>query len=338
MSHKIPKLGNKVCFVSIWLCSNLMMSQTNAAVLGCDKSLASQGITLKTFQHIHNQYDTYRCFSEGLTVVSRDGKYGYVNQQGNLVVPLQYSFASGFKDGMAVASIKKKIKTGWVSKTIERYGFINKQRQWVIPPTFDDARHFSYERAMVGKRIYNISGNKSNSSMRYGYIDKTGKQVIPFIYEKAYSFYKTPSHSGASIIEAKVARPQDSHLVYCLIDKNGKLTTPVCSEDNNFNFSAGLARVQINGKYGFINRKGAFVVTPKYSKAYSFTAKDQPASVRNAISGKWGFINQRGKVVLPFQYYHAYSFKNGKANITEYQNQQHRNFVIDMTGKAVSDD
>lgn len=331
--------SRNISVISACLFANLMLVQIHAAVLGCEK-FPEQGVTREAFLKIHNSYDNYRCFSEGLAVVSRDGKYGYVNKKGELVIPLQYSYAGNFKDGMAVASIKEKIKTGWwFSKTIERHGFINKQQQWVIPPNFDDAWSFSYGRARVGKRIENGTGKQSESTMRYGYIDKTGKQVIPFHYEKADSFQKTPLDSGASIIEAKVTRPQDSNLVYCLIDRNGKPTTPVCSEDNDFRFSAGLALVKINDKYGFINRKGTFVIAPKYDNAHPFNAKDQPASVRDAASGKWGFINQQGKVVLPFQYYHAYSFKDGKAYIAdEIKNNQQQRFHIDLTGKVVADD
>lgn len=335
--HQSMRLGSLV----IGMLFSLLLSQAHSAVLGCDK-FHEQGVSDKIFWKIHNSYDRYRCFSEGLAPVAIDGKYGYINKKGDLVIPLQYSFAGRFYEGLAIASIKKKIKTGWSSKTIERYGFINKQQQWVIPPNYDDAFSFANGRALVGKRIPSEVDNASDTNIRYGYIDNTGKEVIPLTYKKGFAFKKTAPENSPSertpTIEAVVAKSQGGELVYCLIDKNGKPTTPVCSENKYFSFSAGLALVKTNGKYGFINRKGDFIIPPKYINANPFTAKNQPASVRDPVSKKWGFIDQKGKVVLPFKYYHAYSFAKEKANITEYKNNKHQQFAIDKSGNVIPED
>lgn len=336
--HLSMRLGSLV----IGMLFSLLASQAHSAVLGCDK-FHEQGISDETFRKIHYTYESYRCFYEGLARVSIDGKYGYINKKGDLVIPLQYSFAGNFNEGLALASVKRKIKTGWwSSKTIQRYGFINKQQQWLIPPNYDDARSFAHGRALVGRRISQDADDVSDANMKYGYINNKGKEVIPLTYTKAFDFEETSpekKHSNSkSISEAVVAKSQNHKLVYCLIDKNGKPTTPVCSEDRYFSFSAGLALVKTNGKYGFINRKGDFIIPPKYINANPFTAKNQPASVRDPVSGKWGFIDQKGKVVLPFKYYHAYSFANGKANINEYKNNKDQRFAIDKSGNVIPED
>lgn len=48
-----------------------------------------------------SEYDSVRPFSEGLAIVERDGKFGYVDQSGEVVVPIKYSDAYDFKNGLA---------------------------------------------------------------------------------------------------------------------------------------------------------------------------------------------------------------------------------------------
>lgn len=56
-------------------------------------------------------------------------------------------------------------------------------------------------------------------------------------------------------------------------------------------FSEGLAPVQANnGKWGYINDKNIFIIPPRYEDAKEF--KDGKAAVK--INGRWGFINKKG--------------------------------------------
>lgn len=48
-----------------------------------------------------HQYDELYPFSEGLAAVKKDGKYGYINTQGELVIPVQFYGAGGFSEGFA---------------------------------------------------------------------------------------------------------------------------------------------------------------------------------------------------------------------------------------------
>ncbi|EIQ8871589.1 WG repeat-containing protein, partial [Campylobacter coli] len=46
-------------------------------------------------------------------------------------------------------------------------------------------------------------------------------------------------------------------------DKNGKIVIEP-KFDGVGNFSEGLARVELNGKYGFIDKSGKIVIEPKF--------------------------------------------------------------------------
>ena len=56
----------------------------------------------------------------------------------------------------------------------------------------------------------------------------------------------------------------------------------------------GLAKVELNGKCGFIDKTGKEVIPIKYDNAYSFS-KISLALVK--LEGKWFYINPKGECV-----------------------------------------
>lgn len=51
------------------------------------------------------KYDYVSDFSEGLAMVMLDGKCGFINRTGKEVIPLEYSYARDFHNGVAIVSI-----------------------------------------------------------------------------------------------------------------------------------------------------------------------------------------------------------------------------------------
>ena len=50
------------------------------------------------------QFEYARPFSEGLAAVIQDGKWGFIDQTGKIAIPAQYAFVLNFQDGLAVVS------------------------------------------------------------------------------------------------------------------------------------------------------------------------------------------------------------------------------------------
>lgn len=46
-------------------------------------------------------YDAIGNFSEGLAIVCKDNKFGYMNEMGELVIPCQFDLAFNFSEGYA---------------------------------------------------------------------------------------------------------------------------------------------------------------------------------------------------------------------------------------------
>ena len=92
--------------------------------------------------------------------------------------------------------------------------------------------------------------------------------------------------------------------------KTGEVVIPF-KYDNALNFSEGLAAVELNGKWGFINKSGKVVIPFKYDYAWSFS--EGLSAV--ALNGKWGFINKSGKEVTPIKYDYVENFSKGLAEV-----------------------
>jgi hypothetical protein len=180
-------------------------------------------------------------FSEGLICVASiwDGswdnrKYGFVDEKGKVVVPLEYDFRGDFnyyrfQEGLARVEKDRK------------YGFVDKTGRVVIPLEFDYVRNgFSDGLACVGK--YGKSG------YIMGYINKTGQVVVPLEYDYVWDF----SDGLACVYKNDKCG---------FVDKTGQLVVPLEYDYNNgFYFSDGLASVTKDGKTGVIDKTGQVVV------------------------------------------------------------------------------
>lgn len=255
-------------------------------------------------------YEDAQNFSEGLSRIKKNGKYGFINSKGEEVIPCKIHFASSFSEGLSL--IKK--KNG-------KYGFINPKGKVAIPCIYDGASDFS-----EGLAIIETNG-------KYGYINTKGKEVTPCTYDYAHDFSE-----GLAIVRNRAGK-------YGFIDANGKEIIPFIYDNaQNFseglafvkkdsqwrlinpkgeeiflhinfphgNFSEGFATVMKDGNYGFINPSGEEVIPCIFDMTDSFY--EGLAIVREAF-GKYGFINHKGETVIPCKYDLVSHFSEGVAPV-----------------------
>jgi hypothetical protein len=75
-------------------------------------------------------------------------------------------------------------------------------------------------------------------------------------------------------------------------------------------YSNGLAPVNLNGKWGFVNFEGKEVIKPKYNEIFGFSK-----GLAGAKDNKWGFINATGQVAVPFKYDVVTDFAEGYSGV-----------------------
>ena len=113
---------------------------------------------------------------------------------------------------------------------------------------------------------------------------------------------------------------------YGFIDKTGREIIP-CKYDYARHFYEGLACVQLNRKYGFIDKTGREIIPCKYYDASNFY--EGLACVQ--LNGKYGFIDKTGREIIPCKYKNAFSFNEGLASVKI----NDRWGFIDKTGSEV---
>ena len=180
------------------------------------------------------KYDKVWKFVEGMAVVKRNDKYGYINKNRDEVVPCIYDDAWMFEGGFGEVFIG------------EKRGYVNKKGEVVLPlREYDDLSNY--------KGFIKASFNK-----QYGLFDSNGKEIIPFKYEDL-------SHS---VSEGLIAFKQNGKWGY-LNEKNEIIIEPKYEWTAGFN--EGLAQVELYGKCGFIDRLGNIVIPLEYDTVQPFS-------------------------------------------------------------------
>lgn len=304
---------------------------------------------------------------DGTDVYGSNGKWGFIDTKGNVVIPLKYDRIDGNfdKDSYASATLNKKMQ------------IIDKSGQTISFPTCDELRGtFSNSNLAVALK------NK-----KYGMVDKTGKVVIPFDYEILYGeaegliaakqgglfgFIDTknnwvirPSYTWGGFFSNGLLTVKKGDY-YGVIDKKGNVTVPFIYEnaypqsstktpiltvekngkkglvnmrtgaviapakyDRVSDFTDGAAIIELSSKYGVINEAGKEVVAPKYDYASAFI--DGLSYVEK--DRKYGFIDKTGQLVIPFKYDYVSEFLGGTAAVTV----GNERYYIDKKGVKVTD-
>ena len=115
---------------------------------------------------IEPKFDYAGMFSEGLSTVQLDDKFGLIDEKGNYVLPLTaFEFLGCVHNGLASF------------RANDKYGFVNTKRQEIIKPQFDWVDEFSDGLCVV-----------RNDKGKHGYVDTTGKIIIELQFQYANKF------------------------------------------------------------------------------------------------------------------------------------------------------
>lgn len=234
------------------------------------------------------KYEELGSFSEGFAAVQRNGLWGYIDKDGNEVIPCQYESAKGFVNSRAV------VEKG------DLYGCIDTKGREVIPFEYGWINHYT-DYFTVNKDYKDVHG--------CGCIDNNGKEIAPCIYSAI-----SPFSDGLSRV-----RKGD---LYGYIDKQGKEVIP-CKYEYADVFSDGLALIEKDGLYGFIDIRGNETIPCKYTYAHPFSEGMAAVQIADADGiSKGGYIDSKGNEVIPCIYNTAIGmnpFSNGIAIVMDEQ-------------------
>lgn len=276
--------------------------------------------------------------------IIEDGKVGYIDAQGTVVIKPVFLNGSDFSEGLAAVRLN-----GY-------YGFIDRTGTFVIPPRYDMARSFFRGIAQVYRDGVPSFIDKKNSTLPFSFHEldfisdmkaivtsETGKQGLidipsgKLLIDTVYGFIE-PTGSGLVIATEDVPPAQAKRRArLAVMDTTGKVIVPLGKYPTVHSFSEGYATVVMYaaGKTyasGMIDSTGQIVaVWPKdIHIAYDEDYQEGYVSVdikRPHMKQKWsgnmdhiyqGYADLKGQMVFDDpQYKYAYGFSHGRAFLTD---------------------
>ncbi len=298
-------------------------------------------------------------------VIVQDGKYGYIDHEGKILIRPQFVWADDFFQGMGTAYVCGRYVSVDLSGNLlplrsaapgrlepkrkgGKIGFVDSSGGFAITPIFDEALPFSDGYAAV--RIRN----------KWGFIDKTGREVIGSRFEAAFYFREGV---GTALL------PNDRHV---LIDTSGKIVAQgytflmgIVAEgrvpatrgkksgyldlkgnesvpfiyDQVDTFSEGLAAVKKDDKWQYIDRDGKVAISIRYDMAGPFANELAPAKLGD-ISG---FIDKSGKFSFRLDFKYAPGFLTGNeegvlvapSDVSRFWTNDGRFGIVNISGKVI---
>ncbi len=247
---------------------------------------------------IDPQFDQLGFFYEGLATAVKDARYGYVDKLGSEVLPFRFESASDFEGGRAIVQ-----ENGL-------YGVIDRIGNYILKPIYSDIQGLSSGVFLVAK------------DSLYGYIDKDGTLKIPFQYSDAFPFSKgmakvdldgkqgfideqgnfivMPCKSNISFFNDSLLIFEENEL-FGLMRKNCSVVVPAIY-DIIGELSSNRALVSLDDQVGYLDGTGKVIIELKYQYFPNCSKRGTFRSSYAVVmkDGKFGAINEQGKTVLSF--------------------------------------
>ncbi|GAB5417475.1 MAG: hypothetical protein Crog4KO_30570 [Crocinitomicaceae bacterium] len=259
--------------------------------------------------------------------VYENGLMGWIDRDGNEVIPCQYLGGATFDRQFGLACVTN-------PGGAESYGFINKQGDVVLPFKYIQAGPSSFENGLC--RV-NVNGKTV-------LINEKGEIQFNANYRSVQNY----SHG----LIAVATKPNRSGWGYCNLEND--LIVPAIYDHATTINTDGYGIIELNDNKGLVDAEGTIVLELKYETIYAdvtedgyicgvhhteevtslsktpkdyFDAQLTPIDVGNATllpangtsripfreDGKAGYMNRDFKIVIPATYKKANAFSNGIA-------------------------
>ena len=248
--------------------------------------------------------------------VCLNGKWGFIDLEGEFVIPASFDDVGSFSEGLARGSINRG------TRQIRLYRQVRQVCHRAA--RFDEAGEFAGGQAIA--RIY----NDDREEYEWGYVDR---KTLEYIREDWCENYQVYRYEDVVEVERAKAELNEGLRPVCYGDFYGYQNSLGRWEiEPQFQFagrfSGGLAVVCVEGRYGVINRKLDFAVEPQYDQVDAYA--EGLAAFRT--NDKWGFLNQVGKSIIEPQFdSHGWSFDQGLACV----GMNGKFGIIDKSGRFV---
>lgn len=301
------------------------IQDNNNIYLICAKN-GQYGVIKNEKELIPNQYQSVRFDeSNNLFVVEKSKKYGIVNMDGNLIVPVEYKqiditgiylYAQNSQgttiynnegnqvnidENIAILNTSnEKYRIRINSKDKTRYGVIGKDGKQIIDEEYSYIEYLNENYFIVSdekSKLGIIDASKNTKvEIKYDSIQKIqGTDMIQTSKDKKIEVYSKDMNKVCEMENAVVESKKDYIKVYNneeirYFDKNGNELKNTQVYPNNKLFTK-----EENGKWGFVDNNENKIVDYKYDKVTEFNEYGFAAIKQGE---KWGAINDKGEEVI----------------------------------------
>jgi len=180
-------------------------------------------VTLAYMEYSEGYTAYFEKNEEGTATFGGGGYWGYLDKEGNIAIPAQYSFVRPFKGGLAAVEIKD-----------EQWIYIDKDGKKVMEGAPSD---FSDGLACTGKEFIDKSGNVVVKIPEGYQVETSAQQGIDNFRDGLIVLYKH----------------KDMRSIYSVMDINGEIVLESEDFEEVKIFKEKLVAVKINGKWGVIH-------------------------------------------------------------------------------------
>lgn len=254
-------------------------------------------------------------------VQNEEGKWGYINEEGEEVIPCEYDIVSPYWiDGVAIVGQKD----GKYSSGMEEYewGCINAKGEIVIPLKYRNTSFSSFNGMLAFAEEAGVNED-GEPILNWGFLDTNGNVIIDFKYQFEYYPYYQKNEQGWIVVSQSTDELDDEGNViynYGVIDSQGNEIIPIgdqyieiFQEIGNSGMIAAGREEKGEMKYGYLNGDNEIALPFEYENAGNFTDNGLAYVEKN---GKYGYINVKGEAVIDFQYEDAFDYgENGVAAV-----------------------
>lgn len=271
------------------------------------------------------QWEAVSYFKNGLARVKRDGKWGFIDTEGNLVVPCQW-------DEIEVPDYCRYWSYfQFRAKRDGKYGYLDRNGREILTCEWDAVGRYDtewmtvkqdgmwYVRNAEGKLF--TPGEKENlfvfheglaliqDDTAYGLIDREGREVISCEWDAVGRLPEDvnglPWKKDDKISSWTSLREYPTKLVkvrkngkWGIYDLNGKECYS-CNLDKIWRFQDGMAKICEDGKWGLMDEQGHMITPCQWEYIDYF--RGETAAVRQ--NKHWGTIDRKGNLVHPCTHY-----------------------------------
>lgn len=230
-------------------------------------------------------YEALSPFSDDLAAAQQYGKAGYITTENAVAIPFRYEESFPFQDG--VARVKQK----------GMYGYINTKGEPLTPPHFAEAADFREGMALVQK------------DGKYGFVKRDGSYLVP----PTWTFAKSFVHGLAVVSDGEK---------FGAINLRGELEVPLAADEAIRVFPERLVLFRKEGKWGLHELRPA-----QYQNAHP--AEESLALLQNE-KGIWEAIQPNGKV----KFTTPKALKSGVQHALIQFEEEGKVGLLDTTGKV----